>query len=130
MDFVTFLPETSSRSNAIITIVDRFSKCVRFIHCTGDIDAILTAVRFFHHWVYHSVCRRRLSLIGTHDLLPNFVVSSWNYSSVRLGKVLHIIYRQICKVRSFLVRSSKYYIAMSATTKMLGILLLHSVSLL
>jgi hypothetical protein len=50
MDFIVSLPE-SSGYDCIFTIVDRFSRFVRFIPCRTSMSAIDCARLFFEHWV-------------------------------------------------------------------------------
>ena len=51
MDFVTNLPESSRGYDAIFSIVDRFTKYVRFIPCRSNISAVEVAQLFFENWV-------------------------------------------------------------------------------
>ena len=41
MDLVTLLPQTATGYDAIFTVVDRFSKLVKFTPCTSTIGAKL-----------------------------------------------------------------------------------------
>lgn len=51
MDFVTHLPMSDRGFDAIFTIVDRFSRVVRFVPCKTAISAEQVAQLFFEHWV-------------------------------------------------------------------------------
>ena len=51
LDFITHLPVTSRGHDAILTIVDRFSKLCILVPCTTNIDADTTARLFFDHIV-------------------------------------------------------------------------------
>ena len=51
MDFVMPLPTSTRGYDAIFTIVDRFSRMVRFIPCHSDLTAADTARLFFENWV-------------------------------------------------------------------------------
>jgi hypothetical protein len=50
MDFIVQLPE-SSGFDAIFTIVDRFSRLVRFIPMSSSASAADVAQLFFDHWL-------------------------------------------------------------------------------
>ena len=51
MDFVTNLPVSDRGYDCIFTVVDRFSRLVRFIPCHTAIDAVQCANLFFENWV-------------------------------------------------------------------------------
>mmetsp|Transcript_14082 Transcript_14082/g.20456 ORF Transcript_14082/g.20456 Transcript_14082/m.20456 type:complete len:118 (-) Transcript_14082:34-387(-) len=51
MDFIASLPMTESGFDAILVIVDRFTKYSKFIPTRTDADAAITAELFFEHWV-------------------------------------------------------------------------------
>ena len=51
LDFVTGLPPTARGHDAVLTVVDRFSKFVILIPCTTQITADETARLFFEHVV-------------------------------------------------------------------------------
>ena len=51
MDFVVQLPQSSRGFDAIFTIVDRFSRVVRFIPCHTSCTALDVARLFWEHWV-------------------------------------------------------------------------------
>ena len=45
------LPVSIRGYDAIFTMVDRFSRLVRFVPCKSDLDAVEAAKLFFEHWV-------------------------------------------------------------------------------
>ncbi len=51
MDFIVNLPMSTRGYDCVFTIVDRFSRMVRFIPCKTNIDATEVASLFFEHWV-------------------------------------------------------------------------------
>lgn len=51
MDFVVNLPTSIRGYDCIFTIVDRFSRMVRFIPCMTAISAPEVALLFFEHWI-------------------------------------------------------------------------------
>ena len=51
MDFVTHLPTSSRGFDCIFTVVDRFSRLVRFVPCMTASSAEDVALLFFEHWV-------------------------------------------------------------------------------
>ena len=51
MDFVTNLPVSARGFDCIFTVVDRFSRMVRFIPCHTSVSADDVANLFFEHWV-------------------------------------------------------------------------------
>lgn len=51
MDFITHLPLTDRGYDAILTVVDRFSKLCILVPCATNIDAETTARVFFEHVV-------------------------------------------------------------------------------
>lgn len=51
MDFVTNLPVSVRGYDCIFTVVDRFSRLVRFIPCMTASNAEDIAGLFFEHWV-------------------------------------------------------------------------------
>ena len=51
MDFVMSLPVSTRGYDAVFTIVDRFSRLVRFIPCNTTITAQEAATLMFEHWV-------------------------------------------------------------------------------
>jgi hypothetical protein len=51
MDFIMPLPRTSRGFDGIFTIVDRFSRLVRFVPCTTTCTAADVAQLFFDNWV-------------------------------------------------------------------------------
>ena len=51
LDFVTALPRTARGHDAVLTVVDRFSKLVTLVPCTIYVDAMETARLFFEHVV-------------------------------------------------------------------------------
>jgi hypothetical protein len=51
MDFIMNLPVSVHGFDAIFTVVDSFSRLVRFIPCNSNIDAVGTAKLLFEHWI-------------------------------------------------------------------------------
>ncbi len=72
MDFVTHLPD-SSGFDGIFTIVDRFSKYVKFIPIKGTADAPLIASLFFEHWV----CQFGMPAVIVSDRDTRFTSAFW-----------------------------------------------------
>jgi hypothetical protein len=60
LDFVMELPRTPSGHDAILFIVDRLSKIVRFCPTTSDVDAVGSAKLFFNHWYRHYGLPRKI----------------------------------------------------------------------
>ena len=52
MDWIVSLPYTLHGYNTVYTIIDWFSKLIRFIPCKTDINAKGLACLFFEHWIY------------------------------------------------------------------------------
>ena len=52
MDWIVSLPFTAYGYNAVYTIVDQFSKLVRFIPFKTDTNAEESIYLFFDHWIY------------------------------------------------------------------------------
>ena len=73
MDFITHLPPTERGADAVFTIVDRFSKLVRFVPCTTTTDADATARLFFDHWV----CKFGMPKKIVSDRDPRFTGFFW-----------------------------------------------------
>ena len=73
MDFVTHLPQTARGFDVVFTVVDRFSKLVRFIPCKTTCNAEETACLFFDEWV----CRFGMpqKIVSDHD--PRFMSMFW-----------------------------------------------------
>ena len=69
MDFITGLPETKNGQNAILTVVDRFSKMAIFIPCKDTTDSIQTAQLLAKH-VYS---KHGIPKVITTDRGPQFV---------------------------------------------------------
>jgi hypothetical protein len=53
IDFITFLPMTKNKYDAIMVVVDKLTKMVHYIPCTSDINAVQVARLFFNHIVRH-----------------------------------------------------------------------------
>ncbi len=51
MDFITNLPVSDRGFDCIFTIVDRFSRFVKFIPCMTSMDAVECSRLFFENWV-------------------------------------------------------------------------------
>ena len=45
------LPTSTRGHDAIFSIVDRFSRLVRFVPCSSTLTAVDAAYLFFEHWV-------------------------------------------------------------------------------
>jgi hypothetical protein len=60
LEFVMELPRTSSGHDAILVIVDRLSKIVRFCPTTSNVDAVGSAKLFFNHWYRHNGLPRKI----------------------------------------------------------------------
>lgn len=72
-DFIVSLPKTKQGHNAITTWVDRISRRVHFIPCTGEDTAIETANNFFKHiFTLHGLPDEIIS-----DRDPKFVSKFW-----------------------------------------------------
>ena len=62
LDFVTALPRTPCGHDAVLCVVDKFSKLVTLIPCTTEVDARETARLFFEHVVCkYSVPKKLIS---------------------------------------------------------------------
>ena len=91
MDYITHLPPTGTGHDAIFTVVDRFSKLVRFIPCKTTIDAEETAELFFNNWV----CKFGMPSKIISDRDPRFVSRFWStlmtllQSKVTLSSTYH-----------------------------------------
>lgn len=73
MDFITSLPASTRGYDAIFTIVDRFSRLVRFIPCHSTLTAVDAANLFFEHWV----CRFGMPVKIISDRDPRFQSAFW-----------------------------------------------------
>lgn len=67
------LPVSSRGYDAIFSIVDRFSRMVRFIPCHSNLTAQDAAALFFEHWV--CCFGAPLKIISDRD--PRFQSSFW-----------------------------------------------------
>ncbi len=67
------LPKSTRGFDAIFTIVDRFSRLVRFIPCKSNITAHETAQLFFEHWI----CRFGTPSKIISDRDPRFQSAFW-----------------------------------------------------
>ena len=75
MDFITHLP-VSSNYDGIFTIVDRFSKYVRFIpYSSGSADATQIASLFFKNWV----CQFGMPKVIVSDRDTRFTSAFWTH---------------------------------------------------
>ena len=72
MDFITHLPESIS-FDSIFTIVDRFSKFVRFIPIKSTYDAPMIAQLLFDHWV----CQFGMPKVIVSDRDTKFTSKFW-----------------------------------------------------
>ena len=59
IDWVSGLPSTTRGHDAIITVVDRFSKCVMFIPCRRDVTADDLVYVFLHEVIGLKGCPRQ-----------------------------------------------------------------------
>ncbi len=75
------LPVSERGYDAIFTVVDRFSRLVRFIPCHSDITAQQAAALFFEHWV----CRFGVPEKIISDRDPRFQSSFWQSLMSALG---------------------------------------------
>ncbi len=74
MDFITHLP-VSAGYDGIFTIVDRFSKYVRFIpYVSGSADATHIASLFLDHWV----CQFGMPKVIVSDRDTRFTSAFWS----------------------------------------------------
>ena len=74
MDFITHLP-LSHGYDGIFSIVDRFSKFVRFIPLSGTADAPRIAQLFFDHWV----CQFGMPQVIVSDRDTRFTSAFWQH---------------------------------------------------
>ena len=81
MDLVTSLPTTPRGFDAIFTIVDRFSKMVRFIPTKTSSSAEEIAKLFFDHYV----CKFGMPRKIVSDRDPRFVSRFWTALLRKLG---------------------------------------------
>ncbi len=72
MDFITHLPLSNSY-NAIFTIVDRFSKFVKFIPIKSTFDATQIAQLLFDHWI----CQFGMPAVIVSDRDTKFTSKFW-----------------------------------------------------
>jgi Integrase zinc binding domain len=72
LGFVMEFPRTLSGHDAILVVVDRLSKIVRFCPATSDVDAVGSAKLFFNHCIGTMVSRARLCRTVTGVLLASF----------------------------------------------------------
>ena len=73
MDSITHLPTTARGDDAVFTIVDRFSKLVKFIPCSSTVDAAATAQLLFDQWV----CKYGMPSKIISDRDPKFTSMFW-----------------------------------------------------
>ena len=73
MDFVTHLPTSERGFDAIFTVVDRFSKYVRFIPCMTSSSAFDIAHLFFEN----IVCKHGMPEKIVSDRDTRFVSNFW-----------------------------------------------------
>ncbi len=81
MDFVMNLPTSDRHYDAIFTIVDRFSRLVRFIPCKSSLTAQDAAILFFEHWI----CRFGMPQKIISDRDPRFTSVFWQSLCKALG---------------------------------------------
>lgn len=73
MDFVMNLPKSERGFDAIFTVVDRFSRLVRFVPCYSNVTAVDAGHLFFEHWA----CRFGAPSKIISDRDPRFLSSFW-----------------------------------------------------
>ena len=73
MDFIMPLPKSSRGFDAVFTIVDRFSRLVRFIPCHSTLTASDATSLFFEHWI----CRFGMPSKIISDRDPRFTSVFW-----------------------------------------------------
>jgi hypothetical protein len=73
MDFVMPLPMTKRGYDGIFTVVDRFSRLVRFVPCKSTCNAADVAQIFFDNWV----CKFGMPVKIISDRDPRFTSMFW-----------------------------------------------------
>ena len=84
MDLVTSLPQTAAGYDAVFTVVDRFSKLVKFTHCTSTIGAAELAQLFMDQIVCQWGVPKKI--LSDHD--PYFLSTFWTTLMSLLGNKL------------------------------------------
>ena len=84
MDLVTSLPQTAAGYDAVFTVVDRFSKLVKFTPCTSAIGAAEVAQLFMDQIVCQWGVPRKI--VSDHD--PRFLSTFWTTLMSLLGSKL------------------------------------------
>jgi hypothetical protein len=86
IDFITSLPMTKNKYDAIMVVVDKLTKMVHFIPCTIDINAKQVAHLFFNHVVrYHGIPSTIIS-----DRDSKFTSTFWKELWACLGTTLNM----------------------------------------
>jgi RNase H-like domain found in reverse transcriptase/Reverse transcriptase (RNA-dependent DNA polymerase)/Integrase zinc binding domain/Retroviral aspartyl protease/Chromo (CHRromatin Organisation MOdifier) domain len=86
MDLIGPLPSTTNGNTAILTVVDRLSKCAVFIPTTMTVDAVGLAKLFFNNVFRHFGMPR--AIITDRD--PRFTSNFWNALMTHLGTSLRM----------------------------------------
>ena len=86
MDFITHLPVTKRGFDAIMVVVDHFSKWSIFIPCKTTIDAVATAHLFFNG----VICRFGVPQKIISDCDPSFTSLFWDGLFKLLGCKLNL----------------------------------------
>jgi transposase InsO family protein len=84
LDFVMELSRTSSGYDAIVVIVDRLSKIVRFCPTTSDVDAVGSAKLFFNNWYRHYGLPRKILSDRDGRFVGKFWLELFRLTQVRL----------------------------------------------
>jgi hypothetical protein len=86
MDFITFLPRTKNKYDAVMVVVDKLTKMVHFIPCTSNINTQQVARLFFNHVVrYHGIPSTIIS-----DRDSKFASAFWKELWACLGTTLNM----------------------------------------
>ena len=84
MDLVASLPQIAARYDAVFTVVDRFSKLVKFTLCTSTSSAAELAQLFMHQIVYQWGLPKKI----VSDRDPRFLSTFWTTLMSLLGSKL------------------------------------------
>lgn len=91
MDFITALPTTTTGFDALMVVVDRFSKYVEFIPTHTTATAADTATLFYTHIVCRHGCPRSIVSDRDSKFLSSFWTSLWTAfgTKLKLGTAYH-----------------------------------------